>query len=1072
MNWTGHLAKYFIHNGKLTGILMLGLFIWGGLSFTLTPKKYNPTIIAPAFKVTVNVPGASRDEILEQVTKPLENVITDIAGVEDVYSATMQGGRAEVYVNFFVGENLDSAKIALNDRLQSDSLLAPLGIQAPAVESLDPEDVPVVTVALTSTTTSEIELRKWAFEVRDQLSRVDGTSRLFVVGGRKQELRVEIDPEKLSHYAVSIQQIENALKQNNIYLPSGQIKGDQKNIQIQTQAWVMNAEEVSEIVVVTNDSINIKIKDLAQVYESQEEINDYVFHHKKELDPKSKVALISLAKLRGTNISDVTNRVEKTLEQIKGQVLPADIKAEVLVNDGTTAHDEISSLMTNLLQSIAIVIAVLFLFLNAKASLLVAISIPLTLSTVFGAAYIAGQDINRITLFALILSLGLLVDNATVVIENIVRKVGEEKKISKDTFAEAVGEVGMGLFMSTVTTVLSFIPMAYISGMMGPYMGPIPFFVPAALIFALLISYSINPWMASVLITKKDGELQTNDKHHITKWTQLGMTIVLKYRQFIRHLMHQSHKGKMVLIATAMTLVFVATFPAFQWVKFRMLPKANVDQFYVYVDLPMGQSLNQTRDKVQLLETELLKDENITMIQSYIGTAPILDFNGLFKAVSNRRQPHQATMRIGLLPDDQRELNSENIVIALRQKMLGITSHIKGLKLKFVEDPPGPLVMSTVQIRVQSSDEELMKKEALALMPMLKNVAETVDHDISLPEVTEDFVITVDHLACSKMKVAPGQVVDTLNALYSSRVAGIYHRQNLREQEFITLRIKPELRKNEELLNTISIPNMMRINIPLNKIAKIEKQKSIPPLMRENHRNTIYLSGEMGNRSVTYAGIDLLKNLYDYKLSTKDAKLESWNLFGMTYTTPDQKEVKITIGGEWELTLEVFRDLMMAMAVAIMAIYLVLVGQFKSFGDALLIMTTIPLSIIGIMPGFAIMGKLTGEYFTATSMIGAIALAGIAVNNAIILLEYINSLKGKSTNLIDALTEATSTRLRPIALTTITTVLGSLTIISDPVWSGLAWAIIWGLGVSSSLILIVFPLLYHWVHGKKWETYH
>lgn len=1049
---------------------MLGLFIWGAISFVQTPKKYNPTIVAPAFKVTVQVPGASRNEILEQVTKPLENVITDIPGVEDIYSMTAHGGMVQIYVNFFVGEDLDSAKVSLNDRLQSDANLAPQGIIGPTIESLDPEDVPVLTIALTSKDLSPIELRRWGFEVKDHLSQVNGTSRLNVIGGRKRELRVELIPEKLSHYVVSVQEISETLKNSNVYLPSGPIKGEKINYNIHTNAWVSSAEEVEEIVIKNNDAIQIRLKDVAKVYESEEEVNSLVRHQKVD-EKLGHVVLLSLAKKKGTNISDITDEVISKLDQIKKQLLPSNIKAEVLVNDGNTARDEINSLMSNLLTAIVIVIAVLFLFLNAKASILVAVSIPLTLSMVFGAAYLAGHDINRITLFALILSLGLLVDNATVVIENIIRQVGEEKKVTTETFAQAVSEVGPGLFMATITTILAFIPMKFISGMMGPYMGPIPFFVPTALVFALIISYTINPWMASVIIKKEEG-MTSHNEAKISKWQQLGTTFILKYRQFIRHLMQDSKKGKLLLSGIFIILLLVSTFPAIKWVKFRMLPKANVDQFFVYLDLPAGTSLWETQKSVELIEKKIQENKNVTMVQSYVGTPPILDFNGLFKNVSNRMLPNQATLRVGLLPDDQRDITSEHIVLNMRKELNKVVSSIKGVKLKLIEDPPGPPVQSTMLVRVQSNHEGLMTKEALALMPKLKKIEETVDHDLTLPSPSEDVYVSVDHFACAKARVSPGQVVDTLNAFYSGRITGVYHRKQLREQEFITLRISPDKRKDVNLLKELLIPNMRGINIPLSRLTKIEKAAAIPHLMRENHKNTIYLTSEMGNRSITYAGIDLLMDLYKYRLSDQfkgeSAELLSWNLFGMTYKYPNGPTVKISLGGEWELTLEVFRDLIIAMIVAVMAIYLVLVGQFKSFTDALLIMSTIPLSVIGIMPGFAIMGALTGEYFTATSMIGVIALAGIAVNNAIIMLEYINSMKGKASNIIDALTEAAATRLRPIALTTITTVLGSLTIISDPVWSGLAWAIVWGLAVSSTLILIVFPLLYHMVHFKKW----
>ena len=1064
LNWTGKLAKYFIVNGKLTAILMIGLFIWGGFSFYQTPKKYNPTIVAPAFKITVQYPGASREEIVEQITKPLENVVTDIAGVEDVYSVSMKGGVAEIYANFYVGEDLNDAKVTLTDRLRSDFKHAPKGIQEPIIESLDPEDVPVMTLALSSQKVEEIELRRIGFQVRDRLSEVAGISRLNVIGGKQRELRIEVDPNKLSDYSISIQQISAALKDNNLFLPAGYLKGQKSYSQIYTDAWVPSVAEVKEIIVVTNNTINIKVKDLAKVYEAEKEV-DYEIRHSKIGEELGNTVLLSLAKLKGTNITDVTNNVLKEIDKIKAENLPSDVKLDVLVNDGKTASDEIATLMSNLITSIVIVIAVLFLFLDVKASILVAISIPLTLASVFGVAFLAGQDINRITLFALILSLGLLVDNATVVIENIMRQVGEEKRTTFDTFAQAVSEVGIGLLMATITTVLAFIPMKFISGMMGPYMGPIPFFVPAALIAALLISYSINPWMASVIIKKDDNTpIESKKPSHAS---QLGTQFMLKYRHFLRNLMQHSKRGKTFIAMTVVALMIVLTFPLLKIVKFRMLPKANVDQFYLYVDLPNGASLSQSQEATKQLEETLKKDKNVTMIQSYIGTPPILDFNGLFKGVSSRQMPHQATIRVGILPDDQREETSEEIVLRLRPVLIKALVNFPGTSLKLIEDPPVPPVRSTLLVRVQSKDLDLLKKEAEALSLVVKEIDQTVDHDTSEPEEVQDISIEIDHFACSKSRISPGMIVDTINAYFSGRVLGAYHRKGLREQEFITLRIHKDHRKDLSLLNSLEIPNSMRINVPLSKVAKIEMAPAVPYLMRENHANTIYLSSEMGSRSVTYAGIDLLMRLFDYRLSSNKATLESWDLFGMHYKTENGKEVDITIGGEWELTLEVFRDLIIAMAVAMLAIYLVLVGQFKSFSDALLIMSTIPLSTIGIMPGFAFLGAIQGEYFTATSMIGVIALAGIAVNNAIIMLEYINQTKDKFESLIETLVEAAATRLRPIALTTITTVLGSLTIVSDPVWSGLAWSIIFGLGVSSTLILFIFPLLYHFLHKKN-----
>jgi multidrug efflux pump subunit AcrB len=1056
MNWTGKIAHYFIHNGKLSLLLLIFLFVWGVLSFFQTTKKYNPTIVAPAFQVIVDYPGATKTEVVEQITKPLENVISDISGVEDIYSVSVSGGRSIINVSFYVGENLNDAKISLNDRIRSDMRLAPLNIKAPLIVSLDPEEVPVVTLALRSQEHGPVELRKHAFKIRDSLAVVEGTSRIFVVGGRKRELSIVVDQKQLSKYAIGLHHIQETLEKNNLFLPAGKIKGKSQYIQLETWAFVSNPEEVGEIVIVTNDGVNIRLKDVASIKESTEEIEEYVRHKNKNEVGGFEAVLISVAKLKGHNISTVTENINQKIAKISKSQLPKGMSIATLVDDGKTAKDEINGLLTNLLSSIIIVIIVLLIFLNFKAAILVSISIPLTLASVFGVSYLNDQSINRITLFALILSLGLLVDNATVVIENIMRKVSQAKEITTDLFAQAVDEVGPGLFMSTVTTVFAFIPMAFISGMMGPYMGPIPFFVPAALILALIISYTINPWMASLIIMSSKSSQKNQEQAKKSALMEM-------YKTQLRKILESSAKRKMVLFGTLFLVLASASLPALYLVKFRMLPKADVDQFTIYVDLPAGSPLETTYDVSKFIEKEMLNVKDVKMVQSYVGTPPVIDFNGLFKGVSSRSQYHQASIRVGLYDDSKREQTSEDLVIELRRSLnslLKTTYPSLNIKTKLIEDPPGPPVISTFLLRVQSEDEGLIKSEMDHLYPMVQKIPGVVDIDISTPEKTKTLQVEIDHFETSKAKITPAQIVQTLNTLYSGKVLGIYHHKENIEQEVIRLRFNREDREDPETLKKIFIRNNRRISIPLERLAKIKYVDTTVPLFRENHTNTSYIYGEMDERSITYAAIDVLKYLYKYKLSDGQGELKNFNLFGATYKSVDNREVMVSIGGEWELTLEVFRDLILAMMVAIMAIYFVLVAQFKSFLGPLIIMSTIPLSIVGVFPGFMILNFVNGSYFTATSMIGIIALAGIAVNNSIILLEYLNSLRKAQMSIIDALVTACATRLRPIALTTVTTMLGSMTILNDPVWAGLAWAIILGLGMSSALILVVFPSLY------------
>jgi multidrug efflux pump subunit AcrB len=475
MNWTGKIARFFVVKGRLSLLSLITLFAWGAISFVAAPKQYNPTITAPAFQVVVDYPGHTQSEVLEQITKPLENVISDIPGVEDIFSTTTQGGQSILTVNFFVGEDFHKAKIALTDRLRSDSDLAPLRSSAPQISTIDPDDVPVLTIAVSSDEIGPIELRKFAFRLRDRLRLIPGASRIEVVGGRKQELIVELDPKKLSRSGVSLDQITNALQKNNLFLPSGTIKGDEKYTRIETFGTVSKPGDIEDVSVVVSDAGEITVKDLAQVSLQAEENEDFVRHVKvksNKVQEANNTVLLSVAKIKGTNISTVTQRVQKDIAKLRKSFIPNNISAKVIVDEGQKARSEINGLAINLITSISIVVLILFLFLDTKAALLVAVAIPLTLASVFGIALIAGQNINRITLFALILSLGLLVDNATVIIENIVRRLRKyPNKKKENVIPESVSEVGPGLFMSTITTVLAFVPMAFCHWHDGPVYG-------------------------------------------------------------------------------------------------------------------------------------------------------------------------------------------------------------------------------------------------------------------------------------------------------------------------------------------------------------------------------------------------------------------------------------------------------------------------------------------------------------------------------------------------------------------------------------------------------------------------
>ncbi len=1080
MNWTGRIAEIFVRNGRLSLLLILTLFAWGILAFRQTPKQYNPRITAPAFLIRVDFPGASRAEVLEQVTKPLESVLADIVGVEDIFSVTQTGGGVAVTVNFEVGRDTDSAKITLSDKIASNLNLAPLGIAPPQIRSIDPDDVPVMALALRSPSLTAVELRRLGFQLRERLHLVPGASNIEVVGGRRQELAVSFDPDRLSRSGVGIGDIEQALRRNNIYAPAGWIKGEHSYVSVETHGTIVDAAALRNLAVVTGDFGQLRLGDVATIEERTQEIESHVRHRtrKRTAEDSDQVVLLSIAKKKGTNISDVTDAVKERLTELRAHNLPPGASLDVLVDEGRVAHEEIMGLVVNLFQAIAIVVGVLLLFLDRRAALLTAISIPLTLAVVFGVAHLFGQNINRITLFALILSLGLLVDNATVVIENIVRRLHSEPQADRvSVILSATNEVGPGLFMSTVTTVLAFVPMAFVTGMMGPYMGPIPFFVPAALIVSLLLAFSLTPWMASVALSRDpEGEasswkLPGRVTAVLTRMQEVGGRLFASYRNYLHSLLLEKSKRIRALSVVGALLLLSFVLPAVGLVKFRMLPKADREQFFVYVDLPEGSALEETLRVSESIRTLLLRNEQVRMTQTFVGHGPIIDFNGLFRGAATRTESHQATIRVGLVPPSERGLKSEEVVLGLRplleQEALRISPD-RRVRLKLVEDPPGPPVLSTLLVRVRGYDETLLKATALDLFPKIARVPGVTDLDHSIPAPRRTMTVRVNHERASRSRISTADIAQALSVAYGGRIIGIHHGGGKIEQEYVHLRMDRPFRMTARDLNRVYLFNDVRIRIPLSELASFVEEPAVEPLRRENRLDTVYIYGEMSGRSITYAAIDILGLLWNYGLADGRGRVVERSLFGLRYRSADGREVEVSLGGEWELTLEVFRDLGLAMAVAIFLIYAVLTAQFGSFREPIIIMSTIPLSLIGVLPGFLVLGWLQSLYFNATSMIGVIALAGIAVNNSIILLEYVNDLRRAGRGLEEALVEAGATRFRPIVLTTATTMLGSLTIVGDPVWAGLAYALITGLGVSSALTLIVFPVLYFMIRGRNW----
>ncbi len=1070
----GKMATFFLRHKELGVLTFIGIFVWGALSFFMMPKQYNPEITAPAFQIIIEFPGATSEEVYQLVTRKMEDRVREIPTVDKIMSQSYDGGASVVVVQFYIGENLEDAKVTLMQKLQSNMDDKPLGVKDPQIIAIDPDDVPIMVLSLTTDQLSPSSLRSFAYDLVDEIKQVRGTSVVEVVGGKQKELRVDIDPSKLAQNNLTLQRVIDTIRGNNMYIPAGNITGEKNNYKVSVLGLTSSVEDLKNIVLNQEGGAVIYLSDVATVSYQDQEVKSQVRFWEKGKEDKEAV-YIAISKLKGTNATGITKEIEKRIEDLrKRNFIPADIEIKTVRNEGRVAAEATMNLTSNLFSAIVIVAIILFLFLGWRSSVIVLISIPLTLSAVFGVGNLSGQTINRITLFALILSLGILVDAAIVVVENIFRLLKENPLENKfKIIGQAVDEVGAGLVLSTTTVTLAFVPMAFVTGMMGPYMGPIPFFVPLTLISSLIIALAIIPFLLNIISrlgAKGKSSVTTDEEKKPNIFLRTVDGLQKKYSLFLAHLLEKSSRRKAVMVTVIIALLISLSLPVLQIVKFRMLPKADKEQFYIYLDLPQTSNWHYTDEVTRATEKFVLENtsDQTVSIQSFVGTPPIVDFNGLFKGSDARRNENQATLKINLTHHKTRDITSEEIVLELRPKLLKFLERYPDVKVKLIEDPPGPPVLSTYLLKIKSGDRRLNERVMVDLEGFTAGVEGVVDVDTTKNETGLEYVLRVKKEEASRAGLSVYDVAMTLRRFLSGEKIAMYHQTDadgLRkaEQEYILVRTEKNKRDEFSDLSEIYLTNPFGQNIPLMSLVEKIPTGNEPIIYSDERMPTQYVYAEMGEGSVIYAMIDSLIYLVkDYRPFGDETELARWSLFGVTYRDKvSGQELQVLLDGEWKLTLEVFRDLGIAMGVALLMIYFVLVARFRSLVIPLLIMGTIPFSFVGVLPGFAILGATTGLFFNATSMIGAIALSGIVVNNAIMYLEYLNRLRERGYNIEQAIIKAGRTRLLPIMLTSLTTIFGSLTIISDPVWAGLAWAIIFGLSLSVFLTLIIFPIMYY-----------
>lgn len=1070
-NFTGAITRRFIYNRPLSILVLIGSIVAGLLSFILTPKQYNPEVVLPAFQVTVPYPGATASEVETNITLELEENIQDIPGVEAITSRSLDGGVAILGVEFAVGEDLEMSKVKLQSKVTEASQLLPETVSPPQIKNINPDDVPIVTLGIYDENLSQNQLRIQAQDIVTQLRTVEGIANIQVHGGQKKTLRVLMDPDRMTIRKVSPSQVEQAIQANNLRVPAGSLRNGEYIRDVEIHGTIDSAQTLGEIMVAPG----VRVADIATVEEGFAEKNGYV-HASFPDKPIEEQVFISFAKRKGTNAITVADTALEKMDTIVNNPDFSNLSYAVYRNDGVVASEAISSLGSNLMQSIIIVGLVLMVFLGLRSALLVVTAIPLTLALVFFSGSVLGESINRITLFALILSLGLLVDSATVVVENIYRHAQKGKDL-KEAIITAVNEVGIGLLLSTITSIIVFVPTSQISGMMGEYMGPLSLFVPLALLFSLLVAYILIPFLADLSLSQKSSRKKkspaylkpiskrinsiqkrffANDPFEVlSKW----------YGKELKKLLDNPKKSKRFLFGVFGLLAIVFTFPVLQLVHFRMLPTADKEQFYVYVDAPEGYDLEKTAEISLDLEETIVDNPQVVSIQSFVGEPPVVDFNGMYKGAHMRQGFNIATLRVNLTHPSKRRISSEEIVKEVRLALSDIQSVQEykhdGGTITLLEDPPGPPVFATFMLKVKSANDSLKDRVTNGLTQTVANTDGVVDTSNTIETAYFKTIYQVDHQAAQQVGIVTADVVSALRTGLSGSIVGEFHLENHNETAFIELQYPLSRRDNKVDFETTYIKSQRGYMVPLESVVTEVESRNIPMILRDEGESSHYITAEMQNRSVVYAMIDVITDVLKGNWTLADEfSVSRWNVFELKLTHESGETVTLDWGGEWEMTLENFRDLGMAMMVAFVLVYAVLVTQFKSFVVPALVMTTIPLAFVGILPGFAVLDLLNGTFLTATSLIGFIALMGIVVNNAILFLEYFDQQRAGGMSTKKALVLAGKTRLRPIMLTSMTTVLGSLTIAGDAVWSGLAWSIVFGLTLSAVLTLGVLPILY------------
>ncbi len=1034
LGFSGALAKRF-QDSKITPLLALTGLLMGLFAIAITPREEEPQINVTFANIFVPFPGASAVEVENIVAIPLEQVLSEIEGVKHTYSVS-RPGLAVLTIQYEVGEDRTAAIVRLYNAIYSNQDWLPpnSGVLQPLIKPKGIDDVPTVTLTLWTRdeTRGAHELQRVAHAIEAEIKRVPGTRDVYTIGGPDNVVHVQLDPQRLAAYGLSLDALRQALQASNVVLHAGSIVADNRSVPVTAGTFLADRDDVAGVVVGVVDGKAIYLDDVATVSAGPDQPEQYVRHG------DAPAVTIAVAKKPGTNAARVSKQVIERVESLRGLMIPEGVEVTVTRDYGKTADDKAKKLIQKLAFATISVIFLIFATLGWREAVVVGSAVVITLTLTLFASWAWGFTINRVSLFALIFSIGILVDDAIVVVENIHRHMAMGGKRLFEAIPPAVDEVGGPTILATFTVIAALLPMAFVTGLMGPYMSPIPINASIGMLLSLGVALIVTPWASLKLLP---------DAHHATPEDRSAAWLDRLFRRLVSPFLRGDEGRKnrrwlggavVVAILLAMSLV------GFNAVVMKMLPFDNKSEFQVVLDMPEGTTVEQTGRVLDEMAAYVESLPEVTDYQVYVGTAAPINFNGLVRQYYLREGPNFGDIQVNLADKSERKRKSHEIASAARPALDTIGRRFGG-SVKIVEVPPGPPVQAPLVAEVYGPDYAGQQNVAKELRALFERTDDIVDIDDSVEEAAPRFVVSVDRSKAALLGISQASVARALQtALQGEDVAYI---RNGFQKYPVPVRLEFPVAEKSELdsLLTLRVAGHGGNLVPLTEIVNVRDGEWEQTIYHKDLLPVVFVTGDMAGRfdSPLYGMFDM----------AGDVTVEQHFI-----RQPDNPyDYSIKWDGEWQITYETFRDMGMAYAVGLILIYLLVVGQFRSYTVPLIIMAPIPLTVIGVMPGHA----LLGAQFTATSMIGMIALAGIIVRNSILLVDFINQEVVAGVDFQEAVIRAGAVRAKPIALTAVAAMLGAFFILDDPIFNGLAVSLIFGILVSTLLTLIVIPVIYY-----------